>query len=541
VYWFGNWRPRNGIALGISFVIDPVGAGLATLCSFLTLAALVFSTKYFDPAGALYHVLVLIFLAAMCGFSLTGDAFNMFVFFELMSASAFALCGYKTEERESLQGAANFGVTNTIGAFLVLDGLALLYARTGALNLAQVGQSLGKKMDGLLIIAFLFMTAGFLIKAAIVPFHFWLADAHAVAPTPICVLFSGVMVELGLYAVARIYWTIFAGPFAAFASSLATAFVLLGAVTALTGAGMCFAQFHLKRMLAFSTISHVGLLFIGFGLLTPAGLSSLFVYLVGHSLVKAALFLATGILLHRFRTVDELELRGQCWISPVTGAIFAAGGLALAGMPPFATFFGAAQLDDAARSSGFWWVVVVTSLSAIGTGGAVLRSAGRIFLGLGPGRPVAERRSEDEVERPSPISHVMTVPAVVLLVIAAMVGPLPSFHEAAAEYSLRMQDSASYARRVLEGTATPAVSVQAHNTSIAAVAQSAGVTAAALLVAWFSLTRRFPQGHRIMRPLRSLHSGIVGDYVMWIVVGVVILGMMLFYITSPGSAADMLR
>src|SRR5213594_2623626 len=166
VYWLGNWRPRNGIALGICFVVDPVGAGITTLCSLITLTALVFSTQYFESAGALYHVLVLIFLAAMCGFSLPGDAFNMFVFFELMSASAFTLCGYKTEECESLQGAANFGVTNTIGAFLVLDGIALVYARTGALNLAQISQSVGAaKIDGLLIVAFLFITGGFLIKA----------------------------------------------------------------------------------------------------------------------------------------------------------------------------------------------------------------------------------------------------------------------------------------------------------------------------------------------------------------------------------------
>ncbi|HLH30948.1 MAG TPA: NADH-quinone oxidoreductase subunit E, partial [Terriglobia bacterium] len=103
VYWLGNWQPRNGIALGISFTIDPIGAGLATLCGVLTVGALIFSSKYFDPAGTLYHVLMLAFLAAMSGFCLTGDAFNMFVFFELMSASAFALCAYKTEERESLQ------------------------------------------------------------------------------------------------------------------------------------------------------------------------------------------------------------------------------------------------------------------------------------------------------------------------------------------------------------------------------------------------------------------------------------------------------
>src|SRR5579884_2582634 len=132
VYWFGGWTPRAGVALGISFAIDPMGASFAALVSLLVMAALIFSLRYFDSVGTLYHVLMLVFLGAMCGFCLTGDLFNLFVFFELMSASAFALCGYKIEEPESLQGSLNFAVTNTIGAFLVLSGIALLYGRTGA-------------------------------------------------------------------------------------------------------------------------------------------------------------------------------------------------------------------------------------------------------------------------------------------------------------------------------------------------------------------------------------------------------------------------
>src|SRR6185312_2697895 len=178
VYWFGNWRPRDGIALGICFAVDPIGAGLAAFATFLTLAAFIFSAKYLDAVGNHFHALLLAFLAAMCGFSLTGDLFNMFVFFELMSAAAFALCAYKTEDPGSLQGGFNFAVMNTIGAFLVLSGVGLLYGRTGALNMAQIGKSLGQTHDGLVVAAFVMITCGFLVKAAVVPFHFWLADAH---------------------------------------------------------------------------------------------------------------------------------------------------------------------------------------------------------------------------------------------------------------------------------------------------------------------------------------------------------------------------
>src|SRR5207302_7083361 len=114
----------------------------------------------------------------------------------------------------SLQGAINFAAVNTVAAFLVLTGIALLYGRTGALNLAQIGRAL-PAADGLVIVAFVLIACGFLVKGAMVPFHFWLADAHAVAPTPVCIIFSGVMVEAGLYAVARIYGTVFGGALAA--------------------------------------------------------------------------------------------------------------------------------------------------------------------------------------------------------------------------------------------------------------------------------------------------------------------------------------
>src|SRR4029079_4599983 len=152
-----------------------------------------------------------------------------------------------------LQGAINFAVTNTLGAYCVLIGIGLFYGRTGALNLAQIGQALaGHKPDGLVGVAFALVACGFLVKGAIVPFHFWLADAHAVAPVPVCVLFSGVMVELGLFGVARVYWTAFGRALEPHAAAVTHMLIWLGVATALVGGVMCVAQRHLKRLLAFS-------------------------------------------------------------------------------------------------------------------------------------------------------------------------------------------------------------------------------------------------------------------------------------------------
>lgn len=312
VYWFGGWLPRGGIALGISFYVDPIAAGMALMVSLLMLGSFMFSWRYFKNVKGLFHALMLVFMASMCGFCLSGDLFNLFVWFELMSAAAIALCGYKSDEVKSLNGAINFAVTNTVGAFLSLSGIALLYSRTGALNLAQVAHSLASQpFDSLMLTSFLFFSSGFLVKAAVVPFHFWLADAHAVAPTPVSVLFSGIMVELGLYAVARVYWVLFSKLFSFNDIWISHLFLTVGISTAIVGAVLCYIQRHIKRLLAFSTISHMGLMVIAFALLDSKAFTGLAFYWIGHGFIKASLFLLAGILLHRFETVDEYELRGK--------------------------------------------------------------------------------------------------------------------------------------------------------------------------------------------------------------------------------------
>ena len=311
VYWFAGFKPAHGIAIGIDFAVGPLSAGLACLAALLVTAAMVFSWRYFEEISTYYHALMLTFLAGMTGFCLTGDIFDLFVWFEVMGVSAYALTAYRPEERGPIQGALNFAITNSVGAYLSLSGIAVIYGRTGALNMAQIGRAIaGHRPDGLVVVAFLLIITGLLIKSSIVPFHFWLADAHAVAPTPVCVLFSGVMVELGLYGIARVYWSVF-GDALGHRDVITHTFVALGLLTAVVGALFCFRERHLKRLLAFSTISHAGMFLAGFALLTPLGLAGVAVYVVGHGLLKAALFMCVGIVLHRLGSVNESWLHGR--------------------------------------------------------------------------------------------------------------------------------------------------------------------------------------------------------------------------------------
>ena len=534
VYWFGGWFPRSGMALGISFVIDPIGAGLASFVCLLMLAALVFSLKYFEQVGTMYPVLMLGFLAGMCGFCLTGDLFNLFVFFELMSASAFALCGYKNEEPSAQQGALNFAVTNTVGAFLVLTGIALLYSRTGALNMAQIGRALSTQMDATIIVAFVLIMCGFYVKAAVVPFHFWLADAHAVAPTPVCILFSGVMVELGVYAVARVYWAILDGPFAAHRPALSGLLLTVGTVTAVVGAIMCFGQRHIKRLLAFSTISHVGLLIIAFALLTPDGLAGAALYTLGHGMVKAALFIVAGILLDRFGTVDEYQLHGRGKDCRWTAIVFLIAGFGLAGMPPFTTFVGEHGIEHAAEVVHQSWISIVFFFAGAVTAAAVLRVAGRVFLGWGPrhspftegAKHIDEQRETKGASRKVPA--VMFIPAAVLVALAIAVGVMPHIGQDSRIAAFTMADRAGYQNRVLDGSHLPDLHPKVEHGSMAgSMARSFGATATALALAFLMLAPWYPRKDRrytplrdAMRVFRAFHTGHVGDYVAFLTFGV---------------------
>src|SRR5438876_332840 len=300
--------------------------------------------------------LLALVVAGMTGFCLTGDIFDLFVWFEVMGVAAYALTAYRPEERGSLQGALNFAITNSIGAYLSLSGIGLIYGRTGALNMAQIGAYINRRPpSGLVVVAFLLIISGLLIKSAIVPFHFWLADAHAVAPTPVCVLFSGVMVELGLYGIARVYWSVF-GQALGHRTAISHVFLALGVLTAVVGALFCFRERHIKRLLAFSTISHAGMFLAGIGLLTPLGLAGAAVYVIGHGLVKAALFLCTGIVLHRLGSVNETWLHGRGRPLRATGVVFTLAALGLADLPPFTTFLGKAYIDDSACAHGLPWI-----------------------------------------------------------------------------------------------------------------------------------------------------------------------------------------
>ena len=546
VYWFAGFRPARGIAIGIDFEVGPLSAGLASLAAVLVTAGMTFSWRYFEPVATYYHALMLIFLAGMTGFCLTGDIFDLFVWFEVMGVAAYALTAYRPEERGSLQGALTFAITNSIGAYLSLSGIGLIYGRTGALNMAQIGAYIGRHPpDGLVAVAFLLIISGLLIKSAIVPFHFWLADAHAVAPTPVCVLLSGVMVELGLYGIARVYWSVF-GQALGHRAAVSHLFLALGVLTAVVGALFCFRERHIKRMLAFSTISHAGVFLAGIALLTPLGLAGTAIYVAGHGLVKAALFLCVGIVLHRLGSVNETWLHGRGRRLRVTGVVFTLAAFGLADLPPFGSFLGQGYIDDSAWAHGLPWLTAVFVACTILTGGATLRVAGGVFYGLGDApsedaemaKMAAEETSETESgKQRTPLT--MIIPPALLVACAAALGLIARLGPAVQAAAIRFQDQAGYNATVLAGARIvhPVAIAAAEPTglTVSDVLTATGSAVGAMVLAFLALywrrlpllRRGFEPGTGLTAPVQRFQSGVVNDYVTWIVLGLACIGGML--------------
>jgi multicomponent Na+:H+ antiporter subunit D len=519
VYWFGNWVPHDGLVIGIGFAVGPIDAAMGVLIALLFAASLLFAWGFFDEIHAHFQILMLLFLAAMIGFCLTHDLFNMFVWFEVLSVAGFALTGYRLEA-SALEGALNFTVTNSLGSFAMLGGIGLIYAKAGALDFAALARGVGDAgVDPVIAGAFCMIATAMLIKGAMAPFHFWLSDAHTVAPSPVSVIFSGAMVSIGIFGLTKLTWAVFAGN-ADVLTAMRHLALGMGIASALVGGFMCLSQRHLKRLLAFSTISHVGIMLAGAALLSPAGAAGMLLYLGGHGLTKGALFMVAGILLAMRGGIDEIGLRGLGRGIMPAGVAMAIGGLILAGAPIGLMDRGAELIDDA----GGAFVTAALLLGGALTGGAVLRAAGRIFLGLGevPGEE-SRAPSESEQEAANRPLWLMMIPCALLLVLALV----PSGAKELVAHALPRFMFPDGPSILGTGHAPPApIALPAHASHPWLPWVS---TLLAIAIAAFDLFRRhLPRvvvrgSGMLTTPIFSaldwVHSGLIGDYVAWIAVG----------------------
>ncbi|MDY0339716.1 MAG: monovalent cation/H+ antiporter subunit D family protein [Coriobacteriia bacterium] len=335
-YVIGGWVAPYGIELRF----DEFSASVAIVC-LLGLLAIVFSRHYAPQALTperipYYYTLLLLNLTGMLGFIVTGDLFNLYVFTEILSLSAYALVAISGEKTAEM-AAFKYLVMGAVSSLSILFGVGLLYALTGSLNMADVTSRLAGTAHAPLVMAFAALTLGFMVKAALFPLHIWLPDAHAIAPSPVSAVLSGLVVKIGILGMLRVYQMAY-GSGAIDLSGLNLTLTWLGAISIVMGAFFAVFQDDIKMMLAYSTISNIGYIVMGLGLASSYSLIGASVHVFNHALIKATLFLGAGALIHQTGQRTLTGLAGIGRSMPFTTAAISIGAISIVGIPPTAGF-----------------------------------------------------------------------------------------------------------------------------------------------------------------------------------------------------------
>lgn len=318
--------------------IDMLSVFMAFLYIIIGLFATAYSIKFMERDSGLteYYTLMLGMIAGMTGIVFAGDFFTLFVFWELMCLTSYALVAFRKRRWEPIEAGFKYLIMSAAGSATILLSMSFLYGITGTLNFAALANSLtNTTSEGWLYITLALVIVGFGVKAAIVPFHTWLPDAHSAAPSPISAMLSGVMVQTGAYALARVLLLVFSSMQPAWQMTLAVFAVL----TMFGGNIMALLQNDLKRLLAFSTVAHMGYILFGFAIASQEGLTASLFHVINHAIMKTLLFLCAGAFIRQTKTRYLGKLRGISKTMPITSASFAIGTVAIAAFPPLNGFW----------------------------------------------------------------------------------------------------------------------------------------------------------------------------------------------------------
>jgi multicomponent Na+:H+ antiporter subunit D len=336
-----------------------------------------------------FFSLFLLMVAGMNGVVLSGDIFNMFVFLEIASISSYALVGFGCEHEE-LEASFKYMVLGSVASMFILFGVGLVYGMTGTLNLAYISETIQKMgFNNLLYFALAMFIVGFGLKAALVPFHAWLPDAHPSAPAPISAMLSGVLIKaLGVYALVRIIFNVFGVNV-----TISWILIILGVLSMVIGVFLAVGQWDFKRLLAYHSISQMGYVVLGVGIgaavlaqgkdtawASLAIIGGLF-HLMNHSVFKSLLFLTSGSIEIATGTRQLKQLGGLAEKMPVTRAMCTIASAAIAGVPPFNGFWSKLLIVLAAVKAQFYGLAAITVLVSLVTLISFLKVQRYIFLG----------------------------------------------------------------------------------------------------------------------------------------------------------------
>ncbi|QBG35051.1 monovalent cation/H+ antiporter subunit D family protein [Litorilituus sediminis] len=365
-YQLGGWQPP----WGIEYKIDKLNALLLLIISSISTIVLLASQKSIEKEipqdkHTLFYILYLLSLTGMLGIVATGDAFNVFVFLEISSLSAYALIALG-KDRQALWASFQYLILGTIGATFILIGVGLMYQMTGTLNMLDLAQHLPEVAQTKTVYtAYAFIVAGLCLKLAMFPLHLWLPNAYAYAPSVVTAFFAATATKVAIYLLIRFTFSVFGFSFSFTTIPLQTLLMALGLAGIFIASISAIYQSNIKLLFAYSSIAQIGYMIVGFSLATAAGLTATLLHLFNHALMKSAIFLALGALMYKLGSVHIDNFKGLGRKMPFTMAAIVIGGLSLIGVPLTVGFISKWYLVKALLAQGWWPIAVLILLGSM--------------------------------------------------------------------------------------------------------------------------------------------------------------------------------
>jgi multicomponent Na+:H+ antiporter subunit D len=365
----GGWSqsvPGMG-PLGITLVVDRLSALMLVVSSIVLLAVVVYAIGQGIRDGdqrqpvSIFLPTYLVLSAGVCTAFLAGDLFNLYVGFEVLLAASFVLLTIGASE-ERVRAGISYVMVSMVSSLIFLMGIALVYAATGTLNLAELAVRLDSVSPGTRTALFAVLLVAFGVKAAVFPLSTWLPDSYPTAPAPVTAVFAGLLTKVGVYAIIRAHSLLFPG------GTLDGVLLVAALLTMIVGILGAIAQSDIKRLLSFTLVSHIGYMVFGIALSNDLGMAGAIYYVAHHILVQTTLFLVVGLIERQAGASTLQRLGGLAAASPLLAFVFVIPALNLGGIPPFSGFIGKVALLEAGAGNGtaLAWVLVaggvVTSL-----------------------------------------------------------------------------------------------------------------------------------------------------------------------------------
>ena len=365
-YAIGAWAPPIGIEYRVDIVHARVLVIVSGIGALVAPYALAGAEREIEARRiSLFYSAYLLCLSGLLGIAITGDVFNVFVFLEISSLSAYALISLG-QDRRALTSAFRYLVMGSVGATFIVIGIGLLYSMTGTLNMADLAVLLPDVWESRTVkVAYGFLAVGFCLKLALFPLHLWLPNAYTYAPSPVTAFMASTATKVAVYMLLRFFLTVFGAAFSFDVMALDRVLMPLALTAIVSMSLVAIFQVNVKRLLAYSSVAQVGYMILGLSFATVTGLTATLLHLFNHALMKGALFMAMGCVMYRIGSVRIEAMAGLGRRMPATMAAFVAGGLSLVGVPLTVGFVSKWFLILGALERGWWPVAVLVLLTSL--------------------------------------------------------------------------------------------------------------------------------------------------------------------------------